>query len=153
MTVRIKNIRQEKDWWCGPATLEALLASRGINIAQRKLAGKLRTTKSRGTSNREISKFLLREGFSPEEREFATWRTLRALLAEKKSIVVGWYYDYQKPAEYHFSAVSRVDNKSIVLMDPEAGGTVRIARKEFLKRWHDYDSRRKKKLTRWLVAF
>jgi predicted double-glycine peptidase len=64
-----------------------------------------------------------------------TWEDLREIINEGHPVIVGWYSDYEEPADEHYSVVSQVSNDFITLLDPEIGEERTISREDFIKRW------------------
>lgn len=146
------NIKSEKWYYCGPASLQWALARCGVSRSQQALARRCKTTQRRGTSNSRLAAAPTWYGLSATVQERVSWKKLISLVRLGSPVIVGWYSDFNEPFGSHFSGVLKVTDTSITLMDPELGAPRTMSRRFFLKRWHDYDSAKRRSLRRWLVA-
>lgn len=128
-------VKQATSGFCGPASLESLLAAYGLNIPQEHLAVICHTTEEDGTSPENMEKALLTLGFKVTEKIDGTWEELRELTEGGTPILVGWFSDFEEPGDEHYSIAYRVTDDAITVMDPEIGGERTMPKDDFLKRW------------------
>ncbi len=148
----VRSIKSQKWYYCGPAVLQWALGVCHIRRAQDTLARRCRTTRATGTSNSRLVEVMREFDLGVRVSEEAPWSLLTSFVKTGYVVVVGWHSDFREPTGPHFSGVLAVTPHVITLMDPEIGGPRPMTRREFEKRWHDYDSAEERRLNRWLAA-
>jgi ABC-type bacteriocin/lantibiotic exporter with double-glycine peptidase domain len=135
----IPYYKQEKDWYCGPAVMQMILASQKIMVSQNQLARELKTTKSTGTDNANILNCLKKRAFEYEmHRGFNPNTVLNKLknkLNQKKIVLVTYWHLADKTG--HFAIVRKITKKTIILQDPDKGPKYTLKLPTFLKAWRD----------------
>lgn len=114
-----RNNVQEKDWYCGPACIQRVLALNGIQKSQDAIAREVRTTKEEGTPNREIAAFFERMKWSSIVNREHDLDLMKKLLKQKYAIILNYWYEPDNTG--HFALVKEVRAKEVVLWDPVEG--------------------------------
>jgi len=146
-------VRQNTDWTCGPVAVKAVLRYFGINKSEIRLVDELGCTTEHGTDFDKVVLYLKSKGFKVTARK-TTLTTMKSFVRRNIPCLVciqAWNdnpnMDYTNAWEDgHFIVVIGYDNKNIIYEDPSIhknGARGILPNKEFLKRWHDIDSRRK----------
>jgi ABC-type bacteriocin/lantibiotic exporter with double-glycine peptidase domain len=148
--IKIPYCKQEKDYFCGPACLNMILKFYNIDISQRELAKKLKTTQSHGTRNRNIKKIAEKYGFNAKEYKNSSIRQLKELIKKNVPIIVN-YLDLEDH-EGHLAIVIGYTKSKIILDDPAPhyGKNLSINIKEFNDLWKGGFENKKTK--RWMLA-
>ncbi len=135
-------LRQERDYWCGPACVQMLLAADGRRVSQATLAGHLHTNARAGTSRRHLVRGLRMFGLAVAVTRAGTL----ARLAQHLPAIV----NYQaSDGEDHYAIVLRLTTQQVIMHDPWHGPNYRLSRRAFLQRWKNPKLR--KKYTGWFV--
>jgi len=152
--IHLRKKVEQTESMCGPATLVSILDFYGIKKSEKALSRLCNSSIKYGTDPKDIIAGLKRLGFRVKFRQHGTWSELQKL-TEKKGIpvLVNWWYDYELPAEGHYSAVYKVTDRFIYMMDPAIGDYRRMSKKKFLRNWYDYiyHGRGYRKNIRWYL--
>jgi len=132
---------QEKSAWCGPATIQMVLASSGIVKSQKEIAGEV-LKDWWGTDHRIMLAYLSRFYTSLNYKENATIRDISNHLKKKHIVILDWWDDLSSGnPDGHYSLAVKLNskNKLLTLADPsnERDGVWSIKSKEFKDRWYD----------------
>lgn len=147
---------QQKDHWCGPASIQMVLASAGKKVSQEAIAKDV-ILDWWGTTQDAIYAYLSKYF---EKLNFKTNSKLEDLfshLVKGHTIMVNWWDDLDKEedADGHYSLILNYDKnaKIVTLGDPSVGrGIWKMDSKEFNNRWYDYlDVHYKKWIAGWLL--
>jgi ABC-type bacteriocin/lantibiotic exporter with double-glycine peptidase domain len=127
--------KQETDVYCGPAIVQMILSSIGMDLSQAEIAGSLGTNEATGTMIGAIQDFLRTCELDAVRKNDASWEDIRHALDDEMFVVVG----YVEPEEDvpHYSLVKDLASDTIVLIDPWIGAEKALARDEFEMRWRD----------------
>lgn len=135
----MKDLKQQKDGWCGPASLSFALLKKGKYITQEQIAKETQTTVSGGVDTGPLVKFVKDKGFTPTVLKDGdpnkTLSKLGYFASKGKSILV----DYLAGESYndgHYVVLQGVD-KNVLVWDPESGKQESINKKEFINHWKD----------------
>src|SRR3989338_4094955 len=134
MEANMPYVKQEKDFYCGPAVVQMLLAKKGAAITQTQLAKELKTTEEIGTNLVDIVCVLSSNGFIADQKDGASPDDIAGALRENKIVIV--CYTGQSHNEPHYAIVLALTDKEIVLADPFFGERREVSISEFLERWH-----------------
>jgi ABC-type bacteriocin/lantibiotic exporter with double-glycine peptidase domain len=129
----MKHRQQEKDYYCGPAVAQMILANFNIVKSQKNLALQLKTKKSNGTSHKQLVNVLKKYALTIIETKDSTIPQMKRDLA--KRIVVTCYY-LPKEKTGHYAIVTRITKKDIHLIDPYYGKNTIMPLLQFKKVWH-----------------
>ncbi|MFA6552920.1 MAG: cysteine peptidase family C39 domain-containing protein [Patescibacteria group bacterium] len=138
--------KQQKDYWCGPASVQMVLGCFGIRVPQRTIARLARTKFRTGTTRKNIQKILERFGLHTSVKSRALLSDIQKALFLKMKIIVL----FREPSdnELHYSVVRHLNKKSIILADPWNGSHCKLSKPDFFRRWSAAGGRS----TRWLVV-
>ena len=140
--------RQENEYYCGPAVLQAVLGQFSITATQTEIAKIAGTTAETGTSTEGMTRVLEHHGLALDAGERRTPEDIRSALASEKIVIVCWTERHLE--EGHYSIVSEVSDEEITLFDPaEESRQTRMSVEEFEKRWRDPLFT---KTERWMMA-
>ena len=114
----------------------------GKKISQKKLAKLLKTNKKRGTLRRDMVSVAKREGLTAQTFVGKKLGNVRKFLNTEK-IVIAIFVE-PSGEEDHYSVISGLKNKKIVLNDPFSGKNFEIKTKDFIARWNKWN--------RWFVV-
>ncbi len=127
---------QENDHYCGPAVVQMVLKSFGIEAAQTEIAKELETDMVVGTSAAELQKFFEKRGFVVERKNNAKWENI-AEASKRGAAIIGYIEPEGDP---HYALVRSVDEGGIVLRDPTHGDNFILEKSNFLERWRDNEA-------------
>lgn len=134
--------RQQRDYWCGPASVQMLLAANGHQVSQVTLASHMYTNVRAGTSRRHLVRGLRTFGLAVGMTRAGTL----ARLAQHLPVIV----NYQaSDGEDHYAVILRVTSSHVVMHDPWYGPNYKLTRAAFCQRWKNPKLR--KKYTGWFV--
>jgi len=124
---------QEKKLWCGPACLQMVVGSYGLRIPQSKLAKLARTNNRFGTSRFRMAVTARRLGMATLEKHNSRLEDIRRALANKQRVIV----NFREPSdnEQHYAGVESINKSQIILRDPWNGPRLKLAIKDFYRRW------------------
>lgn len=132
---------QQKDGWCGPASLQYALRKMGKVMSQRTLAKKLKTTVSGGTDPKDIKKVVVKMGFKAKVHQGKNPRKTLASLDKnvKKggTSIVDYLAGKDINNDGHYSVLEKADKKKVSLWDPSPGKKRSVGTKKFVKSWKD----------------
>ena len=134
------GMQQQKDGWCGPASLSYVAKRAGIPTSQKKIVKLTNTTVTHGVDPKNLVKGAKSLGFST--KTFANkspGKTLaaisRALTSNKHAIVD--YLDGETLNDGHYSVIKRISPTAISLWDPSQNKIRSINKETFIDHWKD----------------
>jgi ABC-type bacteriocin/lantibiotic exporter with double-glycine peptidase domain len=133
---KIKPIKQRDDSACGPASIQMACKYFDTTHSYPRIIKAAKYQRSEGMSNADITKALLKIGFSVREKRNLTWAQLSRLNTKKHVLIVSWML---KGYIGHFSVVDRITKNYIYLADPETGRIEKLEKIIFMRLWFDYD--------------
>lgn len=152
--IKVPLCRQAKDYTCGVASMQSVLAYYGLSdMRQDQLEKALKTNRSGGTKYKNMLAYAQKMGF---DASYSTEMTLEQLKSELDNgqpvIVVIQAWTHANPPDYendwkdgHYVVAIGYDSANIYFMDPAIlGNYAYMTSEEFLIRWHDSDTRRQK---------
>jgi len=135
----MKDLKQHKDGWCGPASLSFAMLKKGKYITQEEIAKETETTIGEGVDPASLVRFVKDKGFTPTVLKDGdpnkTLTKLGYFASKGKSILV----DYLSGDSYdcgHYVVLQGVD-KNVLVWDPESGKQETIPKKQFINHWRD----------------
>ncbi len=147
--IAVPQVKQETDYTCGVAALQAILEYFGCHTDQMTLARHLHAAPLVGTSYRSIEKYCLANDFSVKISTGMTVEQLQQLIAQGQPVICliqarqgeetleEWPQIWQNG---HYVVAVGADADNFYFMDPSTGGrNQRIGQQEFSLRWHDID--------------
>lgn len=130
----VPNLRQTPGY-CGPCSLQGVLAYYGISKSEAELARLAGATRAKGVEAARIVRAARKLGFHAEVMDLSTLNQLRKLVRYQKiPVIVDWF----STDEGHYSVAVGMDRKNIHLMDPELGGIRTLPLKDFERVWFDF---------------
>jgi ABC-type bacteriocin/lantibiotic exporter with double-glycine peptidase domain len=137
----MKRSYQQKDGWCGPASLQYALGKLGKKISQKKLARKVKATIAGGTAPKDIKKAVKKMGFKVKTHQGKS--PSKTLASMNKTVKKGGMamVDYLAGKDInndgHYSVLEKATKKKVSLWDPSPGKKRTIPTKKFIKNWKD----------------
>ncbi|VVB80060.1 Peptidase C39 family protein [uncultured archaeon] len=147
MKLKIPFFKQRTGFYCGPASLEMVLAFFKKYKTQKELAKEARTKKD-GTTHEEMIKVARREGFYCYVHNNSTIEEIKHFIKQGLPVII----NYKEPSseEGHYAVISGYKKSRLILNDPWNGNNFKIKEKEFLRRWHDYHKKHEYK--NWILV-
>ena len=142
----IPYFQQEKDYWCGPASLQMAFAFFGKSASQTELVAAAGTTEEKGTDNDKLVKVAQAAGFRVSTKELAALEDIQSYLTQNIPVIVNFIEPTDE--EGHYAVVVDINDKDIILNDPWNGPNFSIPKADFVNRWHSTNNQH----IRWLMA-
>jgi ABC-type bacteriocin/lantibiotic exporter with double-glycine peptidase domain len=145
-------MKQQKNGWCGPATLQYALNKLGTKVGQETLAKKVNTDK-RGTDSKDMRKALAKMGFKTKVHQGknpnVTLKKLhKAAQSKNKAVVVDYLTGKDLNNDGHYSALVMANGRRVAIWDPSPGRTRTIPKKKFISNWKD-TTKKGRKISTW----
>lgn len=147
--LNVPDVRQSTSYTCGASALQAVLAYWGQEIREDRLAEKLGSDPSKGTSPQAIVNCAREAGLEAKLREGLSLADLEKLVGQGIPVIVagqawreeGVEGDWNDEWECgHYMIVIGLDQQFVYFEDPSLlGSRGTISRPEFEQRWHDVD--------------
>lgn len=128
-------VKQETEYYCGPAVAQMVLAHFGVSATQADIAKELNTDHVVGTSVKELQSFFSRREFIVSCKNNASWDDITKELTHGL-VIVGFI---EQGGDPHYALVTAVKEDAIVLNDPWHGEGFTLKKEEFLERWKDIE--------------
>ncbi len=149
--IKIPMTRQSTDYTCGVAALQSVLMYFGDEYREDVLSKDLKADPEQGTAYKEIVRLAESKGYKVDVFKNMTIENLKKLIDSRKPVICliqAWpehKVDYETDWEDgHYVVAIGYDEKNVYFMDPSTLGNYSfIPRVEFMKRWHDTDSKEK----------
>lgn len=148
--VHLPKVNQTTEYTCGAAALRAVGSYFGINWDEKKYAKLLKTNPKHGTNPNSIVKAARALGLKVSAKQDMTIDTLKMWLERGIPVICalqawGDEDQYAKEGQGHFVVAIGYDDKKIYFEDPYvANKRGFLSYDDFILRWHDKDSRRRK---------
>lgn len=120
--------------YCGPASLQMVLAYYGTLLSQEEIGRRAKTTLSRGTDPSRLLATAQSYGLSGRWKKESTIMDLRASCARGVPVIINWF----STNEGHYSVVIGVDDVHVVFIDPETGKRCSVEHEVFMRTWFDF---------------
>ncbi len=152
--IRIPIVNQATDYTCGVAAALSVLyyLDKGQDIYEVDLARILIKKKDDGVLSRHMIDYVEKKGFQAYKQENMSLIELEAFIREGKPVLVllqAWPTTMKtswsrKWRDGHWSVAIGFDDENYYFMDPSTvGNYTYIPKGEFLRRWHDYDGKKR----------
>jgi predicted double-glycine peptidase len=150
--VRVPLTRQATDYTCGVAALQSVLAYYGDDEREGVLAKACKASTVSGTRYSRMAQYAKSKGYQVAVKMDSTLEELQALLDQKLPVICliqawpGREVDFTNDwDDGHYVVAIGYDKDNVYFMDPSTiGNYTFIPKPEFLKRWHDCESKTKK---------
>lgn len=147
--IRVPMTRQATDYTCGVAAVQSVFGYYGEEIREDVLSKELKADPKDGTKYEEIVSLAKSKGFAVQVHTNMRFEALTRLLDQRKPVIVLIQAWSEKPVDYakdwddgHYVVAIGYDKKNVYFMDPSTlGNYTFIPIAEFLKRWHDTDTK------------
>lgn len=147
--IRVPLTRQSRDYTCGTAALQSVLAYYGEEFREDELEKALKSNEKEGTAYLEMARFALNKSFQVDivkEMKFERLKTDIQSGLPVICLIQAWperTVDYEKDWEDgHYVVAIGFDTNNLYFMDPSTlGNYTYIPITEFLSRWHDTDGK------------
>lgn len=133
--LNIIPIRQNKSYWCGPASLKMVLAYYNLEAKESVLAKQANANKDAGVSANNLlqtAKLYGLTGFIKNQAEFTD--IFHYVLDRQIPVIVDWF----QIDDGHYSVVTDITKKHIYLADPYIGQLISYKLSEFYRIWFDF---------------
>lgn len=132
--INLKPFRQTPGL-CGPASLKIVMDYYGISVSERKIAKAAGATKEKGVSFDGLARAAKHFKFNVFYKKNSSLDDIEKFINKKIPVIVDWFLE----DDGHYSVVSGIDRKNILLMDPSLDkGKRKISREDFLRVWFDF---------------
>ena len=149
--IKVPMTRQATNYTCGVSALQSLFAYYGDEYREDVLARELKADKRTGTRYKRIAKLAKSKGYTVDVHTNMSIKQLQGLLDKRIPVIcliqawsdrkVDYSADWQ---DGHYVVAIGYDDHNIYFMDPSTlGNYTYIPVDEFLKRWHDTDTKEK----------
>lgn len=149
--IEVPMTRQATDYTCGAAAMQSMFGYFGEDLNEGELAKLLKTNDQEGTDYNEIVKVATEKGYKVNVYKDMTLNDLKKLLDKKIPVLcliqawatkkIDYATDWQ---DGHYVVAIGYDRNRIIFMDPSTlGNYTYIKNNDFLKRWHDKNSKEK----------
>ena len=145
MKNKIKYLKQQKNWTCGPACMRIVLSAFNINKSEKFLSQIMKTNKKTGTSFKQFKKTAKKFNLKYIEKDNADIKQLKILIKNNFVVIVGYFLKDEK--EEHYAVVKKISEDKIYLLDTEKGKNHSLIIEYFNKVW-----RANPKIKRWFIA-
>jgi len=125
-------IHEQEDGWCGPASMQMVLAYYGLKKPQAELAELMRATSDDGCDPPDFVRTAEQLGFAAEFKTGYTLQGLEELVKENVPPIVGWH---SPTGGDHYSVVTAFEGDLMFYADPQFGATRAISKYFFEKVW------------------
>ncbi len=126
---------QVTDYTCGPATLQMVFEYLGKPETQKHLARLLKTDPATGTSHLEMIREAEKGGFYCYVNKGSSLQEIQYFLSRKLPVIV--HFIEPSGEEGHYSVITGMKNRELILDDPWNGKNIKMSMKDFGERWHD----------------
>ena len=126
---------EQRQGYCGPASLKMVLSFYGLNKTEKELAKLSGASKSRGVGAEGILRAAKKLGFKGFKKDFSTLLEIRKFVINKKTpVIVDWF----SKEDGHYSVVVDINKENIYLEDPELGRMRALKLSTFNRIWFDF---------------
>jgi len=148
--IRVPMTRQSRDYTCGTAALQSVLAYYGEEFRDDELEKKLKSNAKDGTAYLEMVRFALEKSFQVDIIKEMKLERLKSDIERGLPVICliqAWSeqssVDYKQDwDDGHYVVAIGFDTNNIYFMDPSTlGNYAYIPIPEFLSRWHDTDGK------------
>lgn len=133
--IQIPFYRQNREYTCGPASLQMVFSFFGKYKKQDNLTRKLRTTKKDGTYHSGLIREARKENFFCYINNKSTIHEIRHYINLGLPAIINYNEPFSNTG--HYAVVVGYDKNRIILNDPWNGKNYKISEHEFVSRWHD----------------
>lgn len=144
--MNIPFFKQDNDYSCGPTALQMVFAFYGKILSEKYLTKKLKTKKDKGTEHSFLIKIANKEGFYVYTNNNSNLEEISYITKENIPVIV----HIMEPSGYegHYSVIVNITKKNVILNDPWNGKNFRMSIENFVKNWHNKNSKYKQ----WIMA-
>ncbi len=120
---------QQKEGFCGVASLKVVLHHFGINLTEKKIAKMSGATPSKGVELEALLRLSKKLGIKGFVKHNADIKDIKKAIKNKRAVIVEWFFE----DDGHITTVSNIDGENIYLQDPHLGH-LRAIRLDIFKR-------------------
>jgi hypothetical protein len=140
--------------WCGPAVVQMVLSSAGIEKSQKAIARYIYKSWW-GTPHQLILAYLSKYFKTVNYKNSATLKDVRFHLNKANILVVNWWdnIDDENNGDGHYSILADYSEKKVTLVDSDISrGIWSLPSDDFKRRWYDYiDTRNTTYVEGWML--
>jgi len=131
--IKLKSFRQTPGL-CGPASLKIVMDYYGVSVSEAEIAKAAKATKERGVSAKGLIRAAKYFGFKAIFKKNSSLRDLEYFVEKRMPVIVDWFSE----DDGHYSVVTDINNRNVVLLDPALGGKKVFSRETFFRIWFDF---------------
>lgn len=132
--IKMPYVRQENDYYCGPAVLQMILEKFGVKKSQKEIAQAANSTLERGTFHRDMCRMAKENNLYVYAKKNATIEEIEKLVDQGFPVVVNYI---EPEGDGHYAIVIGYGTDDLIFNDPYHGEKFRFPKKEFKHRWHN----------------
>lgn len=134
MKLKIPFYKQDTDHTCGPATLQMVLSFLGDFKSEKFLSKEAHANHDIGTKHDAMIETARKEGFYCYVNKDSSVDEIKNFLSEGLPVII--HFAEPQAEEEHYAVVVGLEKSDVILNDPWNGKNFKMAKKEFLSRWH-----------------
>ena len=159
--INLRIGRQTSDFDCGVTALQVVMEHYGVYMRNRELMKKLKTNEN-GTRYENMIALAEKKGFTVFADENVTLEEVKGYIdkgypvivlvqawAERYMTIEEWETDYD---DGHYVVVIGYEENIVIFEDPASTRRTWLTEEEFIARWHDKDTKTKKKLEQFAMV-
>lgn len=131
--IEVPFFRQTTEYSCGPAVLRMVFSFYGLDLSEKELIKKLKTSKKTGTKNEMIVKVAESKGFDVYVNNESSVEEVASFVTKNIPVIVNLVGPDDN--EGHFVVIKDVASDTITYADPSDGDSQKIKVIDFEKRW------------------
>ena len=131
--IEVPFYRQDKEYTCGPTSLQMVLAYYGVHYSEEQLVEKLKTNNEVGTWRSRMYEVAVKLGFYCYENEGSNIANIHYLLDLKIPPIVRFLEEGEN--EDHYGVVVGASDSVLKIHDPWNGPLQEYSLENFLSRW------------------
>lgn len=133
----LRHASSQREGLCGPYALTTVLRHHGDRVSERTIERLARATHEHGTTPAGMARAARARGFRVRTKQWADFSDLAKEVRRGVPPIVLWFSE----SEGHYSIVTGMTKRSLLLVDQGARGVIRkIPRDVFRRVWFDFST-------------
>lgn len=134
MKLKVPFYKQDTDYTCGPVALQMVLSFLGYFKSEKYLSKKVNVSHDTGTKHEAMIETARKEGFYCYVNKDSSLDEIKNFLSDGLPVIA--HFVEPQAGEEHYAVVIGLEAEKVILNDPWNGKNFKMAKKEFLSRWH-----------------